>query len=539
MIFKSGWSTSISNAILILIVLVLFYGIIIVNVDAGYGRHACRVGENESFYAVGHILNARSLPDTFNRLLHGSPFFYGRITWYAPVLLGAIPAQLHGETGQIIATRMVQAALLLGAYLLLVFSFVKRPYLRIFAFSAIVLLPYTPYYATVGKPEPVLLLCLAIFLYLASRKGWGKPYAWFPLGLAFGAKVIVLPLVLGMLVIGILHFWQEYKWKIYKLLIPNSLSFLLGVCFASPLLLIDPRKFLGQFSAGMSSGFNDESINAFVWLKFLSTKYFHQGSEWIAAFLCVGLFGVCAMLIYLLRKKRLKDFVRDDLFLMTLGMFSFNLPILLFAKRIIDGGHYWFIGLVLLWIAIFMALERAMDIFLDSPRAKGTISVVFAALLSIILIPQASWAASEYYKRATFTKNERFKALAHDFEKTKVFLDKLHQEKGRKISVNHEANFLFRPLPSPQLKPYFFFTTSLDWDKGRDVVVASTKYSNYEARLKNTPPTMNAYKTLVEGYQMYKKHVAEDGMCLEAPCYEPVDLGLKKSRIWIKVSDAE
>ena len=95
------------------------------------------------------------------------------------------------------------------------------------------------YYMTSPKPEPIQLLFLSTFLFYYKKYNMKiDSFYWVFLGLAFGAKISLLPLVIIFLLPSVFH--AIYQKKIYLLLekyIVGSYYFILGLGLAVPILL--------------------------------------------------------------------------------------------------------------------------------------------------------------------------------------------------------------------------------------------------------------------------------------------------------------
>lgn len=155
------------------------------------------IDEQITFYPIIKILNPSGIDEFLWLVSDGSDYRYGRILWNALALAALIPTKLFGESGQIIASREAGTVFLLLAYLLLTHTFIERPAIRFAALLTLIVLPYNSYYMSMPKPEPIMLLCAALFLFFYKKNNLtlGKPY-WIFLGMAFGAKIsFLLPMI--------------------------------------------------------------------------------------------------------------------------------------------------------------------------------------------------------------------------------------------------------------------------------------------------------------------------------------------------------
>lgn len=175
------------------------------NLDLTQGRYALFMDERITFDGVKKLLHPESFLAFVDTVIDGGDHRYGRILWNVSALFSFLPEKIGGVSGQIIATRFTHAIIQLLAYGLLVFTFIRSWTLRGLALLLLIALPYTAYFATMPKPEPIQLLSLALFLAFSARNQFRFGYYWIFLGLAFGAKVstlTLLPLFIGLGLLG-------------------------------------------------------------------------------------------------------------------------------------------------------------------------------------------------------------------------------------------------------------------------------------------------------------------------------------------------
>ncbi|MEM6450146.1 MAG: hypothetical protein AAF703_07525 [Cyanobacteria bacterium P01_D01_bin.105] len=176
------------------------------------GRYALFMDERITFDGVRRILHPQSFSMFVSQVIDGGDHRYGRILWNMSSLFSYLPERLWGESGQIFSTRMVQAVAQISAFVILIFTFLRSWTLRGIGLWVLIALPMTPYYATMPKPEPCQLLCLALFLSLAYRHSLKFGYYWLFLGLAFGSKVSALTVLPLFILIGLIQQRDTPEW---------------------------------------------------------------------------------------------------------------------------------------------------------------------------------------------------------------------------------------------------------------------------------------------------------------------------------------
>jgi hypothetical protein len=130
--------------------------------------------------------------DLFAFFFDGHDNRYGRLLWNINFITSYIPYQVFGDQGQIIATRLTQALILLSGYILIVWSVVKSWWLRILCLISVMLLPETFYYLLMPKPEPLMVLTIGALIYTLLKH---KEGVFFLLvGVLAGLKISALPI---------------------------------------------------------------------------------------------------------------------------------------------------------------------------------------------------------------------------------------------------------------------------------------------------------------------------------------------------------
>ncbi|UFS69737.1 hypothetical protein LPW11_17805 [Geomonas sp. RF6] len=184
--------------LLLVATLVLFYLVVAgaANADLTVGRFALFMDERITFDGVKNILHPAGWSHFLWSIADGGDHRYGRSLWNSMALFCALPEYFFGEPGQIFAGRMSGVVILLSAFLVLTFTFVKRWYLRFLLMASLLAMPYADYYMSMPKPEPLQMLFIAIFLYFFRKEEMSfRGSYWIFLGLAFGTKISALPLV--------------------------------------------------------------------------------------------------------------------------------------------------------------------------------------------------------------------------------------------------------------------------------------------------------------------------------------------------------
>jgi hypothetical protein len=398
------------------------------------------IDEQITFYPIAKILNPSGLDEFLWLISDGSDYRYGRILWNAIALVAAIPTELFGVAGQIVAARELGVLLLLSSYGLLVFGFIKTPSVRFFALLILILLPYNSYYMSMPKPEPIMVFVISLFLFLNSKKYFspGSP-SWILVGIAFGAKIsFIVPaailffasavnsilikkyaltshlISILFILIGFIfvnpYFLQPVFFISYPILMAVLLfrvfnpltSFIALTCvfvLSIPLLreiglhhfiewdLLGLNHALEKWAGGtflrVNDGGGDYSQNFYTWVLYLC-KTLYSPSLFIGSLLIVF-----SIVFFTLSSKELhnhamldKERFYDILFILAIGLALILTPMLTVKNRL--WGMYFFPGLIFTAIALL----SAADSYIESINSRKYIpsSVLSLAKIPLIVI---------------------------------------------------------------------------------------------------------------------------------------------------------
>ena len=197
------------------------------------------IDEQITFFPIEKLLNPSSLGEFFWLAGDGNDYRYGRILWNFIAISAFIPNFIWGNTGQIIAGREIQVFLLLTTYLILLRALIDSQVIRFFALVVLISAPYSSYYMSMPKIEPLMLFFAACFIYFYKKNKFtlGGPY-WIFCGLSFGAKISFLPAILIFIGISIFNLVQINNFKFFfKNIFITFLFIYLGFFIANPYFL--------------------------------------------------------------------------------------------------------------------------------------------------------------------------------------------------------------------------------------------------------------------------------------------------------------
>lgn len=235
-----------------------FYFNIYANTDLALGRFVLDMDERTAFNGVQKILHPINLENFFWSVRDGIDHRYGRIFWNSMAVASYLPEKIYGETGQIIASRGLQVLLLFLTACLLSYSLVNTWQARFAIFMAIFTIPFSAYYQTNPKPEPIQLFFISVFIcyYFKKRMIFGK--YWIFLGLAFGAKISTLPAVAIFFIASLLINRAHLIDRKNNVILNTVLWFVCGFSLAVPIFI---PSFLILFGSYLAVQYLSEVIN--------------------------------------------------------------------------------------------------------------------------------------------------------------------------------------------------------------------------------------------------------------------------------------
>ena len=408
------------------------------NIDLTIGRFALYMDEQLLYDGVFKILHPKNIGSFFFNAFDGFDHRYGRVFWYAHSIVCFLPEIILGPKGLIFFSRMLSVLLLSASYLILSSVFLKTFFFRLFAFFIFINLPFSSYYMTMPKPEPLQLFFLSLFFVFFKKHKYllNKKY-WFFLGLSFGAKVSMFPVVITTLMFSLYHsFLTEKPKKPFSKALTAIFYILLGLSIAVPILLkqylfsvllyflliklvskaltaTTSQKILlittllfanlfysfvikklygissglaiwfNQTFLGVGHGYDNADVDFFKWVEYLMNEH-------LSPFLTINttLFALSFFVVvfFLKTKKTTSDFgqanpsVSETSLLVLLGL-SLFVAIFFASNRI--SGFYLFPGSVLLVLGLISSCEGLLKAKLGVKRMLGNrIAIMFFVFLS-------------------------------------------------------------------------------------------------------------------------------------------------------------
>ena len=531
------------------------------NSDLTVGRFALFMDERITFDGVRAILKAESFADFVYAIGDGGDNRYGRILWYSMAIVSWLPELVFGAPGQIIASRMFQSVLLGAAIALLAFGLFRTTLARLTFASIALLIPFTSYYSSMPKPEPLQMLLLALFFFVAFRKETRKFFGWhwILLGLAFGAKISTLPAIAVILLVSLMTVREKSSAKVK---FQSALYFIAGLGIAVPTLALpagliavagfvyqklDSGKFshtnyvltllalVGSIALGFQAqlsfwiaqtflntghGADQESINFFSWIQYLLFEWLSQ-SPWLSIPLAIswGIFIVLVASTFRRGSFSIKNPELPGLLVFATGT-ALSISIMLTAQRL--WGMYLFPGFLLQLAGIFALIDSSRFHKFNLLGRPSWLSKLTAGLvvLATFFVTAFSWLPSELTKYSELTSRTQSSSYKADYEsylELEDFLNNHRKDNDQKMVVLVSPG-LFHRESDNRYEVFEFFGPYSYWSERPDVLVLSQANTPQGTPYPSDSPEFDRYLQEQAGYAAQVKTSISD--CLAEPCFQ-------------------
>jgi len=482
-----------------------FFKIIMANTDFTQGSWLF-MDEDITFSGVRKIIeaiNSQNLNDVLYQVLDGGDHRYGRILWNINALTSYFPSILLGESGQIIATRMTQALLLIASYYILSVAMSNSPTLRILIFSTLLLLPDTPYYATMPKPEPQQLFFLSLFIFFGIRASWSLGWYWIFMGASLGAKISTLPLFFVFFSYCISRIFlgkdniNAKTDTFIKNFIYTMLWILIGFCISEPVVLYGSIElYLASIIGNTTHGTDSNSINAMAWLHYIFTTWSNVPTFLLAILLAI----MIGILFYLIisRKIFLKENV-NSILLLSSGV-VINTAIITNVKRL--WGFYLHIGSCLIVVGILVLLYQQLNLLTTKINVNWKKNIVYVFCIAIYLFLLSFQIQSNIAWYDFLSKRSIQPEHLHQLKQQRFILDFLanqHRNQNKNFLTYYDPR-LYK-FDTTYVKTIPFWGTFNEYDKNADFIISKESLQNSDT--------------------LYELHTTTDTLkpCKQTPCY--------------------
>lgn len=188
------------------IIFVIFTSSAVSLFDLSDGRFGLFMDEKISFDGISAIYHSNSLKDFLKNIAYGfdGDLRYGRGFWNVTALISSPFYLVWGAKGQIIATRLVGLFAMTASYFLLARLAIPNKYVRLISVATLLIVSTHLHYMAMPKPEPLLLLFVAIFFTVFAHYKYRLNASFIFLGFAWGLKVSIAPLIVLFVAISLI-----------------------------------------------------------------------------------------------------------------------------------------------------------------------------------------------------------------------------------------------------------------------------------------------------------------------------------------------
>ena len=500
------------------------------NLDASEGRHMLFMDELISHDGVEQIRAADGFLDGLREAVMNDQR-YGRTMHYLSFAASGIGEALAGEQGRIVANRMAFALVLGGAIWLLSLTFLKTPLARMLGLVAGLAVPFSSYYATMPKPDPLMIAFLAIYLWTWKRNGHGLGISLVWLGLAFGAKIAAIPAVVVLVTLSWLQIWLEGRTLTRAETRKGYLAFGIGWLVSVPAVVVSfPNGFITYIgSTWLNRGHETDvdSISLLDWLALLQdTAFFGPGP---LTFLVIGAFAALVLAAGWIAGGRpgwrtasrvhAARLARSEMFLPVAGALS---GAALLGSIMVSTDRLWqfylFPGTLLVTFGALAALEYIVR---NSEALQRPVRVSLAALGALGFVASTAAGAghtiADFEKLATRSQTAEFQRQESIYTAitTLAETNKTHE---RRLRVAYNSVF-WHPGDSESVDYRVFYTAFLEWHREFDFVALAPRDVDAAA----APTGHLTLPGKIEAFRLLSRHTDHDGPCTLAPCYRGIE----------------
>ena len=521
----------------------MFYSVFIfINSQNVIGPQSLFMDEKLIYDGINSILNPESLSTLSYAVLDGGDQRYGRLLWNTIAIFSFIPNLIWGASAIIFVERMVGVTAILVAYLILTRLFVRNFFAQTILLLILFILPFTVYFATTPKPEPLMVLFLSLYLHFSFKKKRFFGPHWIYLGFVLGLKVSGIFIVAAVCAYISLDILRSRIMPKMTEMIKSLAIFLSGIAFTIPTLFslgllgllfytfsdlrvakaylltmrftllgglglsFEPsidyfRNYYAWTFNSANHPSDSDAVTPASWVNFIFERYLNSSVTSLV------------FLVVLLVLTNLGYRVRRDpesagrIRLAILLFFFTTTPIVLLVERL--WGLYLWVGFIFLACAFVKNTEKAMS--QTSKAGKMTlISVVILVTSSLNL--HTSF-ASEVRTLSAIEASEGFLLQQKRFKEITGILNQLSSKNEPRLRVAYDP-ILWVPNPTNRYEINVFWGPFTDWKSGFDLLIMTSSHLQKEIDLSRSDSSLRTLE--VEGF---KNHViAAEEECRVEKC---------------------
>lgn len=533
------------------------------NFDMASGRFVLFMDERITFDGVRNIIFPGGLGEFFYNVFDGGDHRYGRVLWNSIAIFSAVPAWVFGDAGQIIAARMLQVVFIVSSVLIFSFGVVRGWSWRFALLVVLLSVPFSHYFLTLPKPEPIQLFLISVFCYFYIKTGARCSWHWVFMGMAFGAKISALPVVFVFFFAQFLCGGRVGGGAPWESLAIALSAFFLGLSVSVPILLgpifiivfcywamvLLGRRF--GFSIGLMGALfvvsvllvfyvYRENLNVWMSFTFLNTShgadqagitagswFSYYFGEWLRVPKPLGFILFISFVFYFVTysaqtfKSKVFCSHRFAVSVIFVSGICLNLAIFVGTKRL--WGFYMYSGSMLIFLGIMLMayFDLKFSQSGNGLRFLFQLNRVFSVVLpsSLVVVSLFFWTPYTFLglsNAALRTQSNEYASQYDSYLQIMSFLETLEVREGRRIQVMLTPS-LFPPESNSIYEVREFWGPFVSWENEADVIIFGVVNTPRGAP---TPTDSAEYEDFLRERDGYATHVTEPGRpCDVMPCY--------------------
>lgn len=525
-----------------------------------FQNYALDMDERISYLGIKNILDSESTYELFWNVIDGQDQRYGRLFWYAGAIFSYFPHIIFGSEGQIIATRLLQILALSISFNIIIFKFLNYFSTRIIFLLLLYSLPFSDYFATLPKPEPLQLLFLVFFLYKLKSENINSNFYWIYLGIAMGLKISVI--TFG--VTSFLFFLYQFKPQLSQLIkifnfiligfiisIPLLIPFYLILYLLYELIYFNLNKILKNFFNlsifvllffvikystltkileywlnwtffNSTHGSDESNLNLRDWTLYYINDW--SSSPLIIKYLLIFISFFLILLIIFSKIEFTK--LNFEYFLIISGVVSIA-TIFISVNR--TWGHYLYLGNIIFLLGLFKLINHSPEIYkkIKNFFIYGKVLFYISFIIMLSYWVQNSIINLYNYSRIQFSSN--FLLKQDIYNKLILFTEDFSSKNEIPLKIIIDP-LLFLPSNSKTITYSQFWGPFDDWDSGYDIIILSS--TNYP--LKCDLGKENYKKCDLAQKNQDRSIIRVNSMCFNDICYRIVNYLPKGATIFVK-----
>lgn len=505
------------------------------NIDLTEAGYTLDMDERLTFYKVKEILHPKGIYDFFINISFGGDLRYGRLLWNLTAIISYFPERIFGPAGQIFASREILVLLQILSGLFLSFLLNKK-FLRYLFLISYLCIPYTSYFNSLPKPEPLAIFFLVLFMYISNFKNYSYGWHFLLIGAIVGMKI---SFVFFGIIVFVFHVILNKESKPNEL-IKGILFVIVGFTVINPIFAVIFLPmiilYLGKhfaynylriiniliFCAYYLFNFQNISklISFYIESTILNTSFLGDNSniswkDWILFFhqeylLKINtIYLILFILVYvglMLKLFTSAHISLKDKFILVITNIAFAslfFPPIFTTQRL--WGHYLYPGYIFLLFLTFLIIDY---IFIIKKNFKRSLFIYFLYchfIISIVIFDIQNVVAEyrEYNILGSRTKSQEYETNKKSLDITTDYAGNLAKTLERDIIIDYSPR-LFYLENNIAYRVNLYYGPYLNFSSFPDVIVIDESYTPQN---RNISSELNDFDLYSQSFSLFHEYV--------------------------------